>query len=44
MIKRRENGRSELVDTNPKAETVLREGDIVIAMGTDEQLSRFERD
>jgi CIC family chloride channel protein len=44
MIKCNRRGQPELVDTNPTAETVLHRDDVVVALGTETQLTRFERD
>jgi K+/H+ antiporter YhaU regulatory subunit KhtT len=43
MLKRKVEGREGLVDTIPSAETVLSYDDIVLAMGTSEDLDRFEK-
>ncbi len=43
MIKRRVEGQDSLVDTVPTADTILESGDIALLMGSDQELTRFER-
>ncbi len=42
MIKRREEGREESVDAAPAPDTVLRDGDVLLLMGPEAQVRRFE--
>ncbi|MCD6249771.1 MAG: chloride channel protein [candidate division Zixibacteria bacterium] len=43
LLKRPIEGHDELVDTVPTADTVFENGDIVLVMGSDQGLTRFER-
>jgi K+/H+ antiporter YhaU regulatory subunit KhtT len=42
-LKRSVEGRDELVDTVPTADTVFESGDVVLVMGSDQGLIKFER-
>ncbi len=44
MVKHRIKDKEELVDTIPTADTILESGDIVVVMGTEKNLVKFERD
>lgn len=43
MVKHRADGKEELIDTIPTADTILKSGDIVVAMGDESSLKKFER-
>ncbi len=43
MLKRKVEGGEGIIDTVPSAETVLSDDDVVLAMGTSENLDRFEK-
>lgn len=42
MVKRRQEGREELVEAAPTADTVFRDGDVLLLMGPEAQIRRFE--
>jgi CIC family chloride channel protein len=44
MVKRKEEGREELVDAAPTPEIIFRDGDVVLLMGPEKQVRRFEFD
>ena len=43
LIKRREEGGDRIIDDLPAADSVLHEGDVMLVLGSEDRISRFEK-
>ena len=43
LIKRKGDGGDRIIDDLPDADSVLQEGDVMLVLGSEDRISRFER-